>query len=285
VSAVTGSVPERPTGSTRVAGVIGDPIRHSRSPAIHNAGFVAAGLDWVFCAFEVPRGEGAAALAAMRALGLGGLSVTMPHKQDAARACDELTPAAAVLDSVNTVVPGADGGLLGASTDGEGFLRSVRDHGVDPGAGPALVLGAGGAARAIALALAGAGADVTVAARRPEAAEAAAGVAPGARGVPLAGCDPRGFALVVNATPLGMQGEAWEVFDAERLNPGQFVVDTVYHPMETPLLAAARAGGVPCTNGLGMLVHQAALAFELWTGVEAPLDAMRAAAGPEQVVP
>lgn len=277
MSSAAGSVPERPTGSTRVAGVIGDPIRHSRSPAIHNAGFATAGLDWVFCAFEVPRGEGAAALAAVRALGLGGLSVTMPHKQDAARACDELTPAAAVLDAVNTVVPRRGGGLLGASTDGEGFLRSVRDHGVDPGDGPALVLGAGGAARAIVLALAGAGADVTVAARRPEAADAAAEVAPGVRGVPLAGCDPAGFALVVNATPLGMQGEAPAV-DPERLNPGQFVVDTVYHPMETPLLAAARARGVPCTNGLGMLVHQAALAFELWTGVDAPLEAMRAAA-------
>jgi shikimate dehydrogenase len=278
VNGVSGAVPERPTGATRVAGVIGTPIRHSRSPAIHNAGFAAAGLDWVFCAFEVPRGGGAAALAAVRALGFGGLSVTMPHKHDAARACDELTPEASVLDAVNTVVPRADGGLLGASTDGEGFLRSVRDHGIDPGSGSALVLGAGGAARAIALALAGAGAQVTVAARRPEAAEAAAAVAPGVRAAPLAGCDPAGFALVVNATPVGMQGEAWELFAPERLNPGQFVVDTVYHPMETPLLAAARARGVPCANGLGMLVHQAALAFELWTGVDAPLDAMRAAA-------
>ena len=264
------------TGSTRVAGVIGDPIRHSRSPAIHNAAFAEAGLDWVFLAFEVPRGQGAHALEAMRTLGLGGLSVTMPHKQDAAWKCDRLTPDATVLGAVNTVVP-TEQGLLGASTDGEGFLRSVRDHDVDPAAGPALVLGAGGAARAIALALAQAGAAVTVAARRLDAAETVAGLAAGADAATLAACDPGAYALVVNATPLGMQGEA-PAIDPARLNPGQFVVDTVYHPMETPLLAAARARGISCTNGLGMLVHQAALAFELWTGLDAPLDVMRAAA-------
>ncbi len=96
----------------------------------------------------------------------------------------------------------------------------------------------------------------------------------------LSACDPGAFDLVVNATPLGMDGEQPPI-DANRLNPRQFVVDTVYHPMETPLLAAARARGVPCANGLGMLVHQAALAFEMWTGVEAPLDAMHAAAALE----
>ena len=270
-------VPNAVRGSTTVAGVIGDPIQHSRSPAIHNAAFAAAGLDWVFCAFEVPRGGAAAALDAVRALGLGGLSVTMPHKHDAANVCDELTPSAHALAAVNTVIPRPEGRLLGASTDGEGLLRSVRDHDVDPAAGAALVLGAGGAARAIALALAEAGAAVTVAARRREPAESAAELHAGIHADVLADCDPGAFDLVVNATPLGMQGEAPAV-DPERLNSGQFVVDTVYHPMETPLLAAARARGIPCTNGLGMLVHQAALAFELWTGVDAPLDVMRAAA-------
>jgi shikimate dehydrogenase len=264
-------------GSTRVAAVIGDPIRHSRSPAIHNAAFAAAGLDWVFVAFEVSEGGGRDAVRAVRSLGLGGLSVTMPHKQDAAWACDELTPEATALGVVNAVVPNERGRLLGASTDGEGFLRSVRDHGVDPATRGALVLGAGGAARAIVLALGNAGGDVTVAARRLDAAESAAGLVRGARTVPLANCDVAAYDLIVNATPLGMQGEAPPI-DANRLHAGQFVVDTVYHPAETPLLAAARARGVPCTNGLGMLVHQAALSFELWTGVAAPLDAMRAAA-------
>jgi shikimate dehydrogenase len=203
----------------------------------------------------------------------------MPHKQDAAWTCDRLTPEATVLGAVNTVVP-TDDGLLGASTDGEGFLRSVRDHGVDPAGGAALVLGAGGAARAIALALAEAGAPVTVAARRLDAAETVAGLAPGAEATTIAACEPGRFSLVVNATPVGMQGEA-PAIDPALLNPGQFVVDTVYHPMETPLLAAARDRGIAVANGLGMLVHQAALAFELWTGFEAPLEAMRRAAEAE----
>jgi shikimate dehydrogenase len=267
-----------PLGSTRVAAVIGDPIRHSRSPAIHNAAFSATGLDWVFVAFEVPAGQGGAAVKAVRTLGLGGLSVTMPHKQEAAWACDELTDDATVLRAVNTVVLTDRGRLRGACTDGEGFLHAVRDEGVDVGDGTsALVLGAGGAARAITHALGRAGAHVTVAARRKDAAESAAGLVRGAAAVLLDTCDPAGFDLVVNATPLGMGGEEPPI-DANRLNPSQFVVDTVYHPMETPLLATARARGVPCTNGLGMLVHQAALAFEMWTGVDAPLDAMRAAA-------
>ena len=267
-----------PLGSTRVAAVIGDPIRHSRSPAIHNAAFEATGLDWAFVAFEVPAGQGGAAVKAVRTLGLGGLSVTMPHKQEAAWACDELTDDATALRAVNTVVLTERGRLLGASTDGEGFLRAVRDEGVTVGDGTtALVLGAGGAARAITHALGRAGAHVTIAARRKDAAESAAGLVRGAGAIVLDTCDPAGFDLVVNATPLGMRGEEPPI-DANRLNPSQFAVDTVYHPMETPLLATARARGVPCTNGLGMLVHQAALAFEMWTGVDAPLDAMRAAA-------
>jgi shikimate dehydrogenase len=268
------------TGATRLAAVIGDPIRHSRSPAIHNAAFVAAGLDWVFVAFDVPRGSGRDAVKAVHTLGLGGMSVTMPHKQDAAWACDDLTHEATVLGAVNVVVPTERGRLLGASTDGEGFVRALAEEGVDPSGRSVLILGAGGAARAITLALGAAGAQVTVAARRLESAESAAGLVAGAKTVLLPACDPGEFDVVVNATPLGMHGEDGPI-DANRLNQGQFVVDTVYHPMETPFLAAARARGLRAANGLGMLVHQAALAFELWTGVDAPLDAMRAAASVE----
>jgi shikimate dehydrogenase len=272
-------------GETRVTGLIGDPIAHTRSPAILNAGFVACGLNWIYVPFPAPEGRGSDAVKAARALGLAGLTVTMPHKADAAHACDELTPAAAALGAVNVVTVGEGGRLLGASTDGEGLVRSVREEGFDPAGRDALVLGAGGAARAVVLALANAGARVTVAARRLPAAEAAAGLAVagsddldgGGTAVTLDDVDPGAYALVVNATPLGMQGEPGPVA-VDRLNPGQFVVDTVYHPMETPFLAAARARGIQCTSGLGMLVHQAALAFELWTGIDAPLEVMRAAA-------
>lgn len=271
----------RVTGTTRVAAVIGAPVRHSRSPAIHNAAFQARGLDWVFTAFEVAAGQGADAVASMRALGLAGLSVTMPHKDDAAWACDELTPDARALAAVNTVVVQPDGRLLGVSTDGDGFLRSLGDVGFDPAERRALVLGAGGAARAIALALGRAGAHVTVAARRREAADAVAGLVltacQQAESAAIGVDDLSGAELVVNATPVGMRGEA-PLIGLDALNACRLVVDSIYHPMETPLLTAARQAGIPTANGLGMLVHQAALAFELWTGVDAPLDVMHAAA-------
>ena len=119
------------SGTTRVAAVIGSPVRHSRSPRIHNAAFAAAGLDWVYVALEVQRGGGFDAVRALPTLGIGGINVTMPHKADAARACDHLTETAAALGSVNTVVVNADGSTRGDSTDGEGFLRSVADAGLD----------------------------------------------------------------------------------------------------------------------------------------------------------
>ncbi|MFA5882235.1 MAG: shikimate dehydrogenase [Acidimicrobiia bacterium] len=272
------SGPTAPRGSTRVVGVIGDPVTHSRSPAIHNAAFAALGLDWVYVAFPVAAGRGTEAVAAVRTLGLAGLSVTMPHKSDVAATCDELTPAAAALGSVNTVV-NRDGHVLGDSTDGPGLVAALREHGVDPAGCRALVLGAGGAARAIVDALGRAGARVTVAARRADAGSRAAALAPGAAAVDFAGLDTAVAAadLVVNATPIGMQGEP-PPFDPGVLTPAQFVYDTVYHPSPTPLLAAATARGIPAAGGLSMLVHQAALAFTLWTGEPAPLAVMSAAA-------
>jgi shikimate dehydrogenase len=259
------------TATTRLAGVIGDPVRHSLSPALHNAACRELGVDIVYLAFEVPAGETVAALAAARALGLLGLSVTMPHKEAAAAACDELSERAAALASANTVTV-TPTGLYGDSTDGEGFVRSLRAAGHDPAGARVLLLGAGGAARAIALALHTAGATVQVAARRPE----AAARVPHATAVPW---DERGAGLgtsdlVVNATPVGM-GEHRDLV----LQPvaGPVYADLVYHPLETPLLRAARAIGAPTVDGLGMLVHQAALQVERWTGQEAPVAAMRAA--------
>jgi shikimate dehydrogenase len=263
------------TARTRVVGVIGNPVVHSRSPAMHNAAFAALGLDWVYVAFPVPRGRARQAVAAVPALGLAGLNVTMPHKADAARVCDDLSSEAAALASVNTVVARDDGKILGASTDGAGFLRALAEVGVDTSGRRCLVVGAGGAARAVALAAGGTGARVTVAARRPDAAAAAARLANG-EAVALAGIDVSPYDIVVNATPVGMGGEA-PPLDTTALHSGQFVFDTVY-PGETPLLAAARARGARCAGGLGMLVHQGALSFELWTGAPAPVDIMRRAA-------
>ena len=268
------------TGRTRLAGIIGDPVRHSLSPTLHNAAFAAVGLDWVYLAFEVPAGGAAGAIDAVRSLGIDGLNVTMPHKADVAAAVDRLSPAARALGAVNTVV--REGSVLvGENTDGDGFVQALRvDEGLDPAGMRCLVLGAGGAARSVARALHAAGAaEVIVAARRPEAAAAAAALAKGRVGAVE---EADGVDLVVNATPVGM-GEVTELdsptlpVPAERLGPGQVVVDLVYHPLVTPLLTAARQQGAVAVNGLGMLLHQAAIAFRLWTGEDAPLEAMSAA--------
>jgi shikimate dehydrogenase len=270
------------TAGTRVAAVIGSPVRHSLSPALHNAAFAAAGVDWVYTAFEVAPGQAGAALAAMRALGLGGLSVTMPHKDDIAAAVDVLSPAARALRTANTVVRGADGQLEGHSTDGEGFVASLREAGVDPSGAAVAVLGAGGAARSVVDALARAGAaSVAVVNRTPAKAAVAAALA-GSAGVVGAREHVAAADIVVNATSVGM-GVVDGAVDALPVDPallhaGQVVADLVYHPLDTALLVAARAAGATTVDGLGMLVHQAALQQQLWLGALPDVAVMRAAA-------
>ena len=277
------------SASTRVAGVIGDPVGHSLSPVLHNAAFAALGLDWVYVAFPVAAGEGRQAVDAMRALGISGLSVTMPHKGDVVPALDQLSPMASRLGVVNTISwahspHGSE--LLGDATDGPGFLDALEgDDGFDPAGRKCLVLGAGGAARAVTLALGDAeAASVTVLARRPAAAQSCAELAgPVGQGVAV-GDGTTGLVadaeLIVNATPVGMSANDGIPFDLdpELLHPGQFVCDLIYYPATTWLLAEARARGARSANGLGMLIHQAARQFEIWTGRPPPLDAMSAAA-------
>ena len=275
---------DRPSGHTRVACVIGDPVRHSRSPAIHNAAFRTLQLDWTYVAFEVAAGRAAAAVQAMRTLGLGGMSVTMPHKSDVLGVLDELSPHARRLEAVNCIAWVGGERLAGHNTDGEGFLASLAADGVEVQDRHCVVLGAGGAARSVVLALAEAGAgSVQVFARRPEAAAVAAELA-GSVGEAL-GSDRlvpavRAAQVLVNATPLGMSASDPLPLDPAALHPELFVAELIYHPQRTPLLAAAAEAGARGANGLGMLVHQAAAAFELWTGREAPLESMLAAAMP-----
>ena len=272
--------------TTTVAGVIGSPVRHSLSPALHNAAFAAAGADWVYTAFDVPAGGAPDALAAMRALGIGGLSVTMPHKEAVAAAVDVLDAAAAALRSVNTVVRLADGRLAGHSTDGAGFIASLTDAGVDVDGRIVVVVGAGAAARAVIDALARAGAAHVVVVNRTADRAAAAAELAGVRGrVGVAG-DITMADVVVNATPAGMgaagpneTGSGGETpFDVSLLRADQVVADLVYHPLDTPLLIAARAVGAVAIDGLGMLVHQAGLQQQLWLGQRPDIAVMRAAA-------
>jgi shikimate dehydrogenase len=262
-----------------VAAVIGHPVHQSLSPALHNAAFAAGGLDWTYVAFDVAPGAAAAALAAMRTLGIAGLSVTMPHKEDAADAVDVLDPAAAALRSVNTVSRDQRGRLVGHSTDGDGFVASLAASGVDAAGGRVVVIGAGAAARSVVDALGRAGAgDVAVLNRT--AAKAAAAAALAAVGRVGTAADIAAAELVVNATSVGM-GTAELPVDPALLRPGQIVADLVYHPLDTALLRAARAVGATTVDGLGMLVHQAVLQQLLWTGVRPDPAVMRAAAETE----
>ena len=252
------------------------------SPTLLNAAFVEAGLDWHFMALEVAEGQSGEALDAVRALGLAGLSVTMPHKAAVAAAVDHRTEQAEVLDAVNCVVVEGDR-LVGHNTDGDGFLDGLRhDTGFDPTGRSTVVLGAGGAARAVVLALARAGAaEVAVVNRTASRAEVAAGLAgPVGR---VVGFDELSDTvatadLVVNATSVGMTDDGALPVDPESVAVGAVAVDLIYHPPETAWLAALRGRGIEAHNGLSMLVFQAAHAFRLWTGSEAPVAVMDAAA-------
>ncbi len=264
-------------GQTTVAAVIGDPVRHSLSPALHNAAFAAAGLDWVYVALPVGAGNAAAAVEAMRTLGFGGLSVTMPHKDAVAEAADECSDAVAALGAANCLVSLGGGRVRAENTDGAGFLAGLRDDaGLSVKGKRVAVLGAGGAARAVVHACADAGAtSVSIINRSADRAAIAAGLA-GAVGAVATTVDISAADLVVNATSVGMGDDRSLPCDPALLHTGQIVVDLIYNPLETAWLAAARTAGIEAHNGLSMLIHQAAIAFTLWTGSDAPVSAMRA---------
>jgi shikimate dehydrogenase len=261
-------------GTTRLAGVIGWPVGHSRSPQMHNAAYAALGMDWAYVAMPVEPARLDAAMRGLAALGFAGVNVTIPHKQAVAALCDELSEDARSAGSVNTVLVRDDGTLRGETTDGAGMLQAIGDL----PAGEALVLGAGGAARAAAAALRDAGLAVTVAARRPESAAELAD----ALDVSAAPWPPASLpALVVNATPVGQAGAADDLPVPEPLLGGvEVVCDLAYRGdgSETGLVAAARRRGVRSVDGLDVLVGQGAIAFRLFTGREPPVEAMRKAA-------
>lgn len=265
------------SGTTRVAAVIGSPVKHSLSPAMHNAAFRQLGVDWVYVAFHVAHGDAQRAIDAMRVLELGGLSVTMPHKEAVAMAVDALDPAASALRSVNTVALQPDGTLVGHSTDGAGFVASLTAAGVAVNGRTVCLLGAGGAARAISDALARAGAARIAVLNRTfataqETVELAGGV-----GVIAGAHDVSEADIVVNATSIGMGSEDLPC-DPRALRAGQVVADIVYHPRETALLRAARAAGATTVDGMGMLVHQGALQQQLWHGLFPDVAVMASAA-------
>jgi shikimate dehydrogenase len=266
-----------PNGHTHVAGVIGDPVAHSLSPALHNAAFEATGLDWTYVAFHVPRGRAAQAVDAMRTLGIRGLSVTMPHKEAVAEAADAATTAVRALGAANCLALDDEGRVVAHNTDGDGFVNSFERDGDSIVGKSVAVIGAGGAARSVIEACGRARArSVMVVNRRPERAEAAAALAGDVGSV----VDPEAVSdadVVVNATPLGMAESPGIPIDPGLLSSAQTVIDLIYQPRETSWLEACRLRGLRTESGLMMLLHQAAIQFTLWTGVEAPIEAMTAA--------
>ena len=252
------------TFATTMAAVIGRPVRHSLSPVMHNAVFQSAGLDWRFERFELVDGGVPAMVASMSVLGIAGLAVTRPHKEAAAHVVDEIDAAAAALSSVNTVVLRDDGTTYGASTDGAGLVNWLTASDVAVDGRSVAVVGAGAAGRSIIDALGRAGAaDIAVINRTEATGEAAAQLAAVAH---VASHDAvRAADIIVNATSVGMGTNEVPV-DVDLLRSGQVVADIVYHPLDTALLRAARARGCAAIDGLGMLVHQAVLQQELWTG-------------------
>ncbi|MBK9942647.1 MAG: shikimate dehydrogenase [Kouleothrix sp.] len=274
----------------KLAGLIGDPVAHSRSPALHNAAFTHLGIPACYELWPTPAADLPARIAGLRAAQILGANVTLPHKIAVLGLLDRLDPAATLIGAVNTIVRAADGTLVGTNTDAPACLASLReDAGYQPAGGSAVILGASGAARAAAVALAGAGiARLVVVNRTLEKAEQLLGdllaatdtdpylraLAPDDADLPaaLAAAD-----LIINATSVGWQADETPLA-AEHIPANALVFDMIYRP--TRLLHDAAARAARTLDGAGMLVRQAALAFELWTNQPAPLEIMRAALRP-----
>lgn len=265
------------TGAAIVAGVCGWPIKHSRSPRIHNYWLKKYGIDGVYVPLAIPGDRAMDAIRMLPALGIRGLNVTVPNKEEAYKAMDEVDRWAQRMKAVNTIVV-RDGILHGANTDAFGFLESLCEAQPDwrADAGPVVILGAGGAARAIVAGLQDAGApEIRIANRTPE--RSAALRDEFGKPVRPVSWDQRAdviqdAALVVNTTSLGMEGQPPLDLDLARLPADAVVYDIVYVPLETPLLAAARARGNPAVDGLGMLLHQARPGFREWFGTDPAVD-------------
>lgn len=277
------------TGRTKVIGIFGYPVEHSFSPLMQNQAFAATKLDYCYVPFPVAPGEVAEAVAAIRALGMRGINVTIPHKEAVLPFLDVLSVDAEIIGAVNTIV-NYDGRLTGFNTDGLGFLEAMRvETGQTPSDKKVTMIGAGGAARAVAVQMALAGAkEIRIINRNLARADQIKAVLDAktsciTRTMPF-NCEDladtiRDTDILINATPVGMYPkiDAAPVVEPKLLHSGMLVCDLVYNPPETGLLKAAKNKGAATLPGLGMLLYQGALAFKLWTDQEAPVEIMKEA--------
>jgi shikimate dehydrogenase len=277
------------SGKTKVCALIGDPVEHSMSPAIHNVAFKEMGLDYVFVTFRVKTEDVPAAIGGMRALDIKGLCVTMPHKVAVPKLLDKLDPLAEKIGAINTIV-NDDGVLTGYNTDATGFLQAMLERGIEPKGKNIVILGAGGASRAVSFILADRGANLTILNRLEEfdwAVELARRISQTfSKSVEalelnkdnlikaLAKAD-----ILVNATSVGMSPNVNDTpVPAELLKPDMIVYDVIYNPIKTRLLKDAEAIGAEIISGVDMLVWQGVMAFEKWTGKKPTFEPMKAEA-------
>jgi shikimate dehydrogenase len=265
------------TGRAKLAGVIGWPISHSRSPRLHGYWIERHGIDGAYVPLAVEPAQVAQALRMLALVGFRGVNVTVPHKEAALAAVDTLDDDARRIGAVNTVTMKPDGSLAGSNTDGIGFLSHLRASAPTwDASGAAVVIGAGGAARAVVVALIGAGVgEIRLVNRTRERAEELARAFGGpVRVLPWVARNAalEDAALVVNTTTLGMTDQPPLDLDLDALPRAACVFDCVYAPLATPLLTAARARGLVAVDGLGMLIHQARPGFEAWFGIAPEVD-------------
>lgn len=275
------------SSSTKVVGLIGNPVEHSVSPAMHNAAFEELGMDYVYLAFKVSEDLLSDALHGVRALGMRGVNVTIPHKSDVMDHLDQLDELAQSIEAVNTINREAEG-LKGFNTDGIGAMRALLEEVEDVEGREVLLLGAGGAARAVAFTLAEAGANLTISNRTNSKAKKLVGDIEEKIGRSLNQIPQEEDVLerkikeseiLINSTSVGMHPQNGEtIVKAEQMHSGLTVMDIVYNPLRTRLLREAEKAGAKTISGLGMLVHQGVASFEIWTGREPPVDVMRKAA-------
>ncbi|WP_066637661.1 shikimate dehydrogenase [Desulfolucanica intricata] len=279
----------RISGSTKLCGIIGNPVEHSLSPVMHNAAFLTAGLNYAYVPYRVSKECLADAVSAVRALNMVGVNITVPHKQAVINYLDEISTEAKLFGAVNTVV-NQKGSLIGYNTDGQGFVRSIKEQAeFSPDGKSILILGAGGAARSVAVQLALSGAGVIYIANRTyeRALEITNLIESNTAciakpvlwkdAVHIKDIVPE-VELIVQTTPQGMYPDNKDIPNCPLLfHDKQLVCDLIYNPPKTLFLKSAQKCGAKILNGIGMLIYQGALAFELWTGQKAPVEAMEEA--------
>ncbi len=283
-------MPQRITGHTELIGLIANPIRHSKSPMMHNTAFEALGLDFAYLVFEVDQTNLREAVTGLRALGVRGFNVSMPNKGPIMQYLDEILPAGELCQAVNTVV-NENGKLIGTSTDGEGWMSGCRDAGIELAGKKMTLLGAGGAGTAIAMqaGLDGVG-EIAIFNRDDEFWDRA--VANAAKLNEKTGCratvhhledtgdlrrELADSVLLANATSCGFgeQREDSPILDKTLFRPDLIVTDVIYAPEKTKLMEIAESCGCKTLNGIGMMLYQGAAAFKLWTGKDMPIDVVK----------